>query len=83
MVHVETFSCSVVSSAFEIDAVNGVWERSVSASRESIAGEGAGGAAQAPGPVGRGTSRTSISERKAGEEESLDITQDGAEAPIW
>ena len=61
-------------STFEIDAVNGVRERSVSASRESITGDGAGEAAQAARSVSGDTSRTSISEGKAGEEESLDIT---------
>ena len=74
---------SMSKSSFEIDAVNGVRERSVSTSQESIAGDGAGEAAQAARPVSGDTSRTSISEGKAGKEESLDITQDGAGAPIW
>ena len=61
-------------STFEIDAGSGVQERSVSTSLENIVGEGAGKAAQIPGPVGGDTSRTSVSESKAGEEGSLDIT---------
>ena len=43
----------------------------------------AGKAVQAARPVGDDTSRTSISEGKAGEEESLDIIQDGVGAPLW
>ena len=39
-------------------------------------------AVQAARPVNGDTSRTSVSEGKAGEEESLDITQDGAGAPL-
>ena len=70
---------------FEIDAVNGVWEGSFSTYRGGITDDrsGAGGAVQAARPVSGDTSRTSISEGKAGEEQSLDIVQDGAGAPMW
>ena len=71
------------NSTFKTDAVNGVWERSILTSRGNIAGDEAGEAAQAARPVSGNTSRTSISEGKAGEEESLDITQDRAGTPIW
>ena len=48
------------SSTVEIDAVNGVWGGSFSASRGSIAGE----TVQAARPVSGDTSKTSISEGK-------------------
>ena len=75
---------SMSNSTFEIDAVNGVWEGSFSTSRGGITGDrrGAGEAVQAARPVSGDASRTSISEGKAGGEESLDITQDGAGAPM-
>ena len=62
-----------------------MWERSFSTSWGGKAGgrRGAGEAVQAARPVSGDTSRTSISEGKAGEEESLDIIQDGAGAPLW
>ena len=44
---------------------------------------GAVKAIQAARPVSGDTSRTSISEDKAVEEESLGITQDGAGASLW
>ena len=77
---------STSNSTVEIDAVNGVWGGSFSASRGSITGDRsrAGEAVQqAARPVSGDTSRTSISEGKTGEEKSLDITQDGAGAPMW
>ena len=76
---------SMSNSTVEIDAVNGVWGGSFSTSRGSITGDrsGAGEAVQAARPVSGDTPRTSISEGKKGEEESLDITQDGAGAPMW
>ena len=40
------------------------------------------GAIQVARPVNGDTSRPSVSEGKAGEEESLDIAQDGAGAPL-
>ena len=75
---------SMSNSTFKIDAVNGVWEGSFSTSRGGITGDhsGAGEAVQVARPVSGDTSRTSISEGKAGKEESLDITQDGAGAPL-
>ena len=53
-------------------------------SRGGITGDccGAVEAVQTARPVSGDTSRTLISEGKAGEEESLDITQDGAWAPL-
>ena len=76
---------SMSNSTVEIDAVNGVCGGSFSTSRGSITGDrsGTGEAVQAARPVSGDTSRTSILEGKAGEEESLDITQDGAGAPMW
>ena len=76
---------SMSNSTIEIDVVKGVWGGSFSTSREGITGDrsGAGEAVQAARPVSGDTSRTSISEGKAGKEESLDITQDGAGAPLW
>ena len=74
---------SMSNSTFEIDAVNGVWEGSFLTSRGSITGDGASEAVQAARPVSGDTSRTSISEGKAGEEELQDITQDGTGAPMW
>ena len=73
------------NSTVEIDVVNGVWGGSFSTSRRGITGDrsGAGEAVQAARPVSGDTPRTSISEGKAGKEESLDITQDGAGAPMW
>ena len=66
------------SSTFEIDVVNGVWEGSFSNSWGGKAGDHseAGEAVQAARPVSGATSRTSISEGKASEEESQDIAQD-------
>ena len=76
---------SMSNSTVEIDAVNGVWGGSFSTSRGSITGDrsGAGEAVQAARPVSGDTPRTSISEGKKSEEESLDITQDRAGAPMW
>ena len=76
---------SMSNSTVEIDAVNRVWEGSFSTSRGGITGDrnGAGEAVHAARPVSGDTSRTSISEGKAGEEEPLDIIQDGAGAPLW
>ena len=76
---------SMSTSTLEIDAVNGVWEGSISTSWGDKAGDrrGAGEAVQAARPVSGDTSRTSISEGKAGEEEYLDISQGGAGAPLW
>ena len=60
---------SMSNSTFEIDAVNGMWEGSFSTSWRGKAGDRreAGEAVQAARPVGGDTSRTSISEGKAGE----------------
>ena len=76
---------SMSNSTFEIDAVNVVWEGSSSSSWRGKAGDrrGTGEAVQAARSVSGDTSRTSISEGKAGEEDSLDITRDGAGAPTW
>ena len=76
---------SMSNSTVEIDAVNGVWGGMFSTSRRSITGDRsrAGAAVQAARPVSGDASRTSISEGKAGEEELIDITQDGARAPMW
>ena len=57
---------------------NGVWGGSLWTTRERIAAEGRCGAVkavQAARPVNDDTSKTSVSEGKSGEEESLDITQ--------
>ena len=64
---------------------NGVLGGSLWTTRERIAVEGRCGAVeavQAARPVNDDTSRTSVSEGKSGEEQSLDITQDGAGAPL-
>ena len=77
---------SMSNSTIEIDVVNGVREGSFSTSRGGIPGDRsrAGEAVQAVRPVSGDTSRASISEGKAGEEEeSLDTTQDGVGAPLW
>ena len=68
----------------EINVANGVLGGSFLTSRGGITDDrcGAVEAVLAARPVSGDTSRTSISEGKAGEEESLDITQDGAGAPL-
>ena len=73
---------SISNSTAEIDFANGVMGGSFWTTRGRIAGDccEAVGAVQAARPVNGDTSRTSLSEGKAGEEESLDITQDGARA---
>ena len=76
---------SISSSTAEIDFANGVLERSLWTTRERIAPGGRCGAVeavQAARSVNGDTSRTSVSEGKSGEEESLDVTQDGAGAPL-
>ena len=75
---------SISNSTAEIDFANGVLGGPFWATRECIEGGccGAVEAVQAARPVSGDTSRTSVSEGKAGEEESLDITQDGDGAPL-
>ena len=75
---------SISNSTVKIDVVNGVLGGSFSTSRGCITGDRSGAveAVQAARPVTGDTSRTPISVDKAGEEESLDITQDGAGAPL-
>ena len=75
---------SISNNIVEIDAINRVLGGSFLTSRGGITGDccGAVEAVQAARPVSGDTSRTSISEGKAGEEKSLDITQDGAGAPL-
>ena len=73
------------NSTAEIDFANGVLGGSLWTTRERIAARGRCGAVeavQAARPVDVVTSRTSVLEGKSGEEESLDITQDGAGAPL-
>ena len=67
---------SISNSIAEIDFANGVLEGSFWTTQERIAGDrcGAVEAVQAARPVSGDTSRTSVSEGKAGEEQSLDIT---------
>ena len=76
---------SMSNSTVEIDVVNGVWGGSFSTSRGSITGDRSGAveAVQAARRLRGDTSRTLILEGKAGEEESLDITQDGAGVSLW
>ena len=75
---------SISNSTAEVDFANGVLGGPFGATRERIAGGCCGvvEAVQAARPVNGDTSRTSVSEGKAGEEESLDITQDEAGAPL-
>ena len=76
---------SISNSTAEIDFANEVLGGSLWTTRERIAAGGCCGAVdavQAASPVNGDTLRTSVSEGKAGEEESLDITQDGAGAPL-
>ena len=76
---------SISNSTVEIDLANGVLGGSLWTTRECIAGGGhcwAVEAVQGTRPVNDNTSRTSVSEGKSGEEESLDITQDEAGAPL-
>ena len=77
-------TASISNSIVEIDAANGVLGGLVVTSRGGITGDRcrAVKAVQAARPVSGDTSRTLISEGKAGEEESLNITQDGAGAPL-
>ena len=75
---------SMSNSTAESDFANGVLGGPFWATRERIAWGrcGAVEAVQATRLVNGDTSRTSVSEGKAGEEESLDITQDGVGAPL-
>ena len=75
---------SISNNIVEIDVANTVLGGSFLTSREGITGDccGAIEAVQAARPVSDDTSRTSISEGKAGKEESLDITRDGAGTPL-
>ena len=75
---------SISNSTAEIGFANGVLLGSFWTTRGRIAGGRceAVEAAQAARPVNGDISRTSVSEGKAGEEESLDITQDGAGASL-
>ena len=75
---------SISNSTAEIDVAKGVLGGSFWTTRGRIAGDrcGAVEAVQTARPVSGDTSRTSVSEGKEGEEESLDITQDGAGAPL-
>ena len=72
---------SMSNSTFEIDAVDGVWEGSISTSWGDKAGDrrGAGEAVQAARPVSDNTSRTSISRRVKQARRS----RDGAGASMW
>ena len=73
---------SISNSTAEIDFANGVLGGSFWTTRGRIGDRcGAVEAVQATRPVNGDASRTSVSEGKAGEEESLDITQNGAGAP--
>ena len=76
---------SISNSIAEIDFANEILGGSFWTTRGRIAGNrcGAVEAVQAARPVSGDTSRTSVSEGKAGEEESLDISQDGAGAPLY
>ena len=74
---------SISNCTAEIDFANGVLGGSFWTTRGRIGDRcGAVEAIQATRPVNGHTSKTSVSEGKAGEEESLDITQDGAGAPL-
>ena len=75
---------SISNSTAEVDFANGEVCGSFWTTRGRIAGDccEAVGAVQAARPVNGDTLRTPVSEGKADEEESLDITQDGAGAPL-
>ena len=74
---------SISNSTAEIDFANGVLGGSFWTTRVRIGDHcGAVEAVQATRPVNGDTSRTSVLEGKAGEEESLGIPQDGAGAPL-
>ena len=76
---------SISNSTAEIDFANGVVCGSFWTTRGRIAGDccEAVEAVQAARPVNGKTLKTSVSEGKTGEEESLDITQDGAGTPLY
>ena len=75
---------STSNSTSEIDFANGVLGGPFWATRKRIAcGRcGAVEAVQTARPVNGDTTRTSVSEGKTDEGESLDVTQDGAGAPL-
>ena len=76
---------SISNSTAEIDLANGVLGGSLWIPLECIAAGGRCGtveAVYAARPVNGDTSRTSVTEGKSGEEESLDILKDEAGAPL-